>query len=80
MTLTHTPPVIPAEDSAPATAADPGHIGSATLLPTNFSTGSYGWKGNKRVVVEVENPETGEKEKLQINVSYVQNLFYSPDG
>jgi len=34
-----------------------------------FSTGSYGWKGNKRVTIEVPNPEGGEGEKLQVMIT-----------
>ena len=67
--ITHTPPAITEEGDGKvtATAADPGHITSASLLPAVFSTGSYGWKGNQRVTVEVEN-EKGEKEKLQVQI------------
>jgi len=68
--ITHTPPVLTEDDSSvPATMADPGYIASSTLLATTFSTGSYGWKGNKRVTMELENPETGEKEKVQVMIS-----------
>ena len=62
--ITHTPPVIPEEDDkVPASSADPGFIGSSALIPVEFKTGSYGWKGHKRVTIEVENPEGGDKEK-----------------
>jgi hypothetical protein len=67
--ITHTPPPITdgGDDKLPASAADPGHITSASLLPSVFSTGSYGWKGNQRVTIEIEN-ENGEKEKLQVQI------------
>ena len=63
--LTHTPPTL-AEDTTDVAQTDPGFIGQTTLTPTTFNTGSYGWKGNKRVTIELENNETGEKEKVQV--------------
>lgn len=72
LNITHTPPVITEDDSTvPSASADPGFIGSTTLLPSVFSTGSYGWKGNKRVTIEVPNPEGGENEKLQVMITCV---------
>jgi len=64
--LTHTPPSIPDEDSAPATMADPGSIGSLTLVPSTFATGSYGWKGSKRIAVELMNDNGDQKEKVTV--------------
>lgn len=67
--VTHTPPATADADSeAPATAsADPGFIGSLTLVPSSFSTGSYGWKGSKRITIELQNSEDGDaKEKVQV--------------
>ena len=64
--LTHTPPVIPDDETDNATSADPGFIGTTALVPAVFSTGSYGWKGNKRITIELENRETGEKEKVHV--------------
>jgi hypothetical protein len=78
--LTHTPPSISNEDTVPAASADPGFIGSTTLVASSFSTGSYGWKGSKRIVVELENPEGGEKEKVHVMLTYVPSpsiLYYS---
>ena len=68
--LTHTPPVL-AEGAVEVAQTDPGFIGAATLTATTFSTGSYGWKGSKRVSIELENQETGEKEKVHVMLSYV---------
>ncbi|PPQ63341.1 hypothetical protein CVT24_006714 [Panaeolus cyanescens] len=54
------------------TGDDAGHIGSLTLVPSTFSTGSYGWKGSKRIVVELlggECAEGGEREKVQVMLS-----------
>jgi len=33
-----------------------------------FSTGSYGWKGSKRIIVELPNPEGEDKEKEKVHV------------
>lgn len=67
--ITHTPPAIPDDDQANATSADPGFVGTTALLPSSFNTGSYGWKGNKRVTIEIVNNETGEKEKVHVMVT-----------
>ncbi|KAH9939591.1 hypothetical protein B0H21DRAFT_711119 [Amylocystis lapponica] len=63
--ITHTPPVI-GDDTATAASADPGFVGTTALLPSTFSTGSYGWKGNKRITIELESGEGGEKEKVHV--------------
>ncbi|KAJ3508951.1 hypothetical protein NLJ89_g5476 [Agrocybe chaxingu] len=63
------------EEAAPpsdASAADIGFIGNLTLVPSTFSTGSYGWKGSKRITVELQGGETdaeGGKEKVTIMLS-----------
>ncbi|KIP10301.1 hypothetical protein PHLGIDRAFT_101409 [Phlebiopsis gigantea 11061_1 CR5-6] len=62
--ITHTPPVL-ADDAVDVAQNDPGFIGSTTLTATSFSTGSYGWKGQKRMTIEVDG-ENGEKEKVQV--------------
>jgi hypothetical protein len=73
--VTHTPPAVTEGDS---TTADPGFIGALTLLPASLSTGSYGWKGSKRITVEIENPEGGDKDKIQVQLTYVALFqFYS---
>ncbi|KAF5386651.1 hypothetical protein D9615_001958 [Tricholomella constricta] len=66
--LTHTPPTIadPKTEAVSAVTADPGFIGNLTLLPSSFSTGSYGWKGSKRITVELLNSESDTKEKVQV--------------
>lgn len=61
--ITNTPPPIVDEDTVPATSADPGYIGGVKCLPSLFSTGSYGWKGSKRLTIEVPN-DTGGMEKV----------------
>jgi len=79
--LTHTPPSIQKEGAVAAdgteekavdTAPDVGFIGNLTLVPSTFSTGSYGWKGSKRITVELQGSEIdGEegREKVQIMLS-----------
>ncbi|KAJ7091403.1 hypothetical protein B0H15DRAFT_835964 [Mycena belliarum] len=66
MNLTHTPPSIADAESVPAAGEDPGHLGSVTLVAAAFSTGSYGWKGNKRLTIELMNAEGGTKEKVTV--------------
>lgn len=64
--MTHTPPaIVEADDAA---HMDKGLIGTLTLVPDSFSTGSYGWKGSKRITVELQDSEgaEGEKEKVQV--------------
>ena len=88
--LTHTPPSIIekvesdvavasgselVEVNAPVVGDDVGFIESLTLLPSSFSTGSYGWKGSKRVIVELQDGDgEGDKEKVQVMLSYAR--FY----
>jgi len=72
ISITHTPPPV-TEDSgekASSEATDPGFLAALSLQPSSFSTGTYGWKGSKRVTIEVDNPDTGEKERLQVQLSF----------
>lgn len=84
MNITHTPPIAGGEDATeekangdaervPLSAADPGAICSTTLLATTFGTGSYGWKGNKRVTIKLPNPNAtgaeGEEETVNVMIS-----------
>lgn len=64
--VTHTPPIIGDENGPPATPADPGFLGALALQPSTFTTGSYGWKGSKRLTVELVDSDSGEKEKVQV--------------
>ena len=75
--ITHTPPALvepegegKGEAAVSVASADPGFIGTATLLPGTFSTGSYGWKGYKRFAVEIDGPDGG-KEKVHVMLTYV---------
>ncbi|KAI0781434.1 hypothetical protein BD413DRAFT_489554 [Trametes elegans] len=71
--LTHTPPVLSDDSSTvPAASADPGFVGTTALLPSTFSTGSYGWKGSKRITIELPSPDGGgEKEKVHVMLTCV---------
>lgn len=91
--LTHTPPSIlkeglieedGTEEKSPPVAEsatnDIGLVGSLTLVPSSFSTGSYGWKGSKRVTVELQAGEVGPdgtREKVQVMLSYVCSVHES---
>lgn len=66
VSLTHTPAAVIENEEEPTTSSDPGHITAVTLLPSEFSTGSYGWKGNSRIQVELQGAEGNEKEKVTV--------------
>lgn len=72
ITITHTAPPVVEEsvEKSPPESTDPGFLAALSLQPSSFSTGTYGWKGSKRVTIEVDNPDTGEKEKLQVQLSF----------
>ena len=56
-------------ERVPVSTADPGAICSATLLATTFGTGSYGWKGSKRVSIKLPNPNaTGTEDEETVTV------------
>lgn len=74
--ITHTPPPIVDENEVSVAAADPGFIGASTLVVSEFSTGSYGWKGSKRVTIELPGAEGEEKEKVQVMITYVGFPFF----
>ncbi|KAI0628730.1 hypothetical protein C8Q77DRAFT_1145092 [Trametes polyzona] len=65
--ITHTPPVLADDGTVTLASTDPGFLGTSTLLPASFATGSYGWKGSKRLTIELPNPDGGEeKEKVHV--------------
>ncbi|KAI0373222.1 hypothetical protein BV20DRAFT_1111564 [Pilatotrama ljubarskyi] len=67
--ITHTPPVLADDGTVSLASTDPGFVGTTTLLPGTFATGSYGWKGSKRLTIEIQNPDGGEgaeKEKVHV--------------
>ena len=78
--ITHTPPVLADDGSITLASTDPGFIGGATLLPGTFATGSYGWKGNKRFTVEIDNPDGEGKEKVHVMLTYVQTASIEAVG
>lgn len=64
-----TAPIDPiAEANKPETTPDAGLISSLTLLPKSFKTGSYGWTGSRKIIVELQGSEEGEegREKVQV--------------
>ncbi|KAJ3868675.1 hypothetical protein EV359DRAFT_70443 [Lentinula novae-zelandiae] len=77
--VTHTPPSAGDDDTVPSTSADPGQLGSLTLVPSSFNTGSYGWKGSKRLTVELEN-DTGTKEKVQVMLTINATVLNSKNA
>ncbi|EJD46104.1 hypothetical protein AURDEDRAFT_113789 [Auricularia subglabra TFB-10046 SS5] len=68
--FTHTPPSIEKKDGGAGGEKDKGYIGNLTIVPTAFSTGSFGWKGTKRVKVELQGAEK-ETVVLQIQINAV---------
>ncbi|EMD34386.1 hypothetical protein CERSUDRAFT_117255 [Gelatoporia subvermispora B] len=64
--VTHTPPALLDDETVQVANADPGFVGATTLVPTTFSTGTYGWKGSKRLTVELQNGEGEEREKVHV--------------
>ncbi|KAJ7853276.1 hypothetical protein B0H14DRAFT_2354371, partial [Mycena olivaceomarginata] len=45
---------------------DPGHLSDLSLVLTSFKTGSYGWKGNKRLTVELVGAGGGEVDRVTV--------------
>jgi hypothetical protein len=70
--VTRTPPVASDDDSASsATVDDTDLLGAVALQPCSFTTGSYGWKGSKRLAIDLVDPTGGEKKKVQVMLTYV---------
>jgi hypothetical protein len=76
--IMHTPPPI---DQVPAASETPGYLGHVVLTPSEFSTRSYGWKGSKKMLVQLENAEGEDKPKVwvQLNINAVGFQFNSQD-
>ncbi|VDC03907.1 unnamed protein product [Peniophora sp. CBMAI 1063] len=66
--ITHTPPPI-ADDKESAAVADPGFLGGVSLQPATFATGSYGWKGSKRLQIELDGGDGKEKVHVMLNIN-----------
>lgn len=74
VSITTTAPVPEGQGSA----ADPGFLTSTTLVPSTFATGSFGWKGHKRMAVELPKAEEeGEGEKVHVTLTYVFHSQYA---
>jgi hypothetical protein len=70
--VTRTPPAGRDDDSAsPAPVDDTDLLGAVALQPCSFTTGSYGWKGSKRLAIDLVDPTGGEKKKVQVMLTYV---------
>ncbi|QRV86286.1 hypothetical protein RhiJN_14304 [Ceratobasidium sp. AG-Ba] len=72
LNLTHTPPKLAesteeSETPAEPSSSDPGFIASIPMQPTVFSTGSYGWKGSRRLTIPVGTD--GETVTVMININ-----------
>ncbi|KIL68522.1 hypothetical protein M378DRAFT_158322 [Amanita muscaria Koide BX008] len=48
------------------TETEGSSIGELDLVPTSFNTGSYGWKGSKKVIVQLPAPEGEETGNVQV--------------
>ncbi|KAF9228695.1 hypothetical protein BS17DRAFT_772370 [Gyrodon lividus] len=77
--ITSTPPPV-VEGQQSTTPADPGFLGSTTLAPSSFATGSFGWKGNKRLVVELPKGGGEEGEKVHVMLTINATVIGSKDA
>ncbi|KAH7928198.1 hypothetical protein BV22DRAFT_1044862 [Leucogyrophana mollusca] len=78
--ITHTPPSIPDDESVPVAQVDPGFVGTTSLVPSSFATGSFGWKGNKRLTIELPGQEGGEKETVHVMLTINATVIGSKDA
>lgn len=69
--MTRTPPADRDDTGASAAVIDSDFIGAVALQPCSFTTGSYGWKGSKRLAIDIVDPASGEKKKVQVMLTYV---------
>jgi hypothetical protein len=70
--VTRTPPATRDDNSAsPAPVDNTDLLGAVALQPCSFTTGSYGWKGSKRLVIDLVDPTGGEQKKVQVMLTYV---------
>ncbi|KAF9239692.1 hypothetical protein BU15DRAFT_74547 [Melanogaster broomeanus] len=79
--VTSTAPSV-SEGQEPAEPVDPGFLGGTVLAPSSFSTGSFGWKGSKRLVVELPKgeAEVGEKVHVMINATVIGSKDVHEEG
>jgi hypothetical protein len=69
--VSRTPPADRDNTDASAAVIDSDFIGAIALQPCSFTTGSYGWKGSKRLAIDIVDPTSGEKKKVQVMLTYV---------
>ena len=70
--VTHKPPAARDDnDASPAPVDDTDLLGVVALQPCSFTTGSYGWKGSKRLAIDLIDPTGGEKKKVQVMLTSV---------
>ncbi|KAG8705348.1 hypothetical protein FRC09_003021 [Ceratobasidium sp. 395] len=69
LNLTRTPPNLAesTEESAEPSSSDPGFIASIAMQPSTFATGSYGWKGSRRITIPVG--DSDETVTVMININ-----------
>lgn len=78
VTVSQTPPTVKEDDDGASSApVDPGFLGAVVLQPCTFTTGSYGWKGSKRLAIDIVDPTSGEETKVQVMLTYV-GFFRTP--
>jgi len=73
--VSRTPPAVRDDKSASPAPIDTDFIGAVALQPCSFTTGSYGWKGSKRLAIDVVDPTSGEKTKVQVMLTYVSSMI-----
>ncbi|CAE6525051.1 unnamed protein product [Rhizoctonia solani] len=68
--ITRTPPKLDEskDETAPA-ASDDGFLASIAMQPTAFQTGSYGWKGSRRMTIPLPGGAEGETVTVMININ-----------
>jgi hypothetical protein len=71
VTVTDTPPTARDDNCASPESVDQGILGTVALQPCTFTTKSYGWKGSRRFAIDIVDPVSGEKNTVQVMLSYV---------
>jgi hypothetical protein len=70
--VTRTPPAARDDNNtSPTPVDDTDLLGALALQPCSFTTGSYGWKGSKRLAIDLVDLTGGEKKKVQVMLTYV---------
>ncbi|KAF8479109.1 hypothetical protein DFH94DRAFT_693481 [Russula ochroleuca] len=67
--VSRTPPAVRDDKSASPAPIDTDFIGAVALQPCSFTTGSYGWKGSKRLAIDVVDPPAARKRRSRINAT-----------